>query len=248
MTLSLLAALTPATAQAQVRYGQGEGTKADKPMEFVVRIENVSTPMTLKLSNGKTAPAPTAPVLWIVHTEPDVLFTEGERDRGKGLEALAEDGNPDPLTKSLEGARGVAAVGAVNTPLGDKEAGPILPGKAYEFRVTAKPGETLTVAFMFGQSNDLFYAPNGSGIALFDAAGKPMSGDVTGRFLLWDAGTEVNEEPGLGADQAPRQKAPNTGAAENGRVRLVRDRFTYPKVREVIQVTLTPQETMMSGH
>ena len=28
---------------------------------------------------------------------------------------------------------------------------------------------------------------------------------------LWDAGTEKNEVPGVGPNQAPRQAAPNTG-------------------------------------
>jgi hypothetical protein len=40
------------------------------------------------------------------------------------------------------------------------EAGPILPGNAYEFEITASAGELLTLAFMFGQSNDLFYTPH----------------------------------------------------------------------------------------
>ena len=70
-----------------------------------------------------------------------------------------------------------------------------------------------------------------------------MTGDVTSRIRLWDAGTEVNEEPGLGPNQAPRQHAPNTGPAENGVVRPiseVKDGFHYPNVAEVIRVTITP--------
>src|SRR5262249_1030302 len=90
------------------------------------------------------------------------------------------------------------------------------PGDTFEFKVTAKPGERLTIATMFAQSNDLFYAPKEEGIALFDASGKPVAGDITSQILLWDAGTEVNEEPGLGPNQAPLQPAPNTGPAEHG--------------------------------
>ena len=37
-------------------------------------------------------------------------------------------------------------------------------------------------------------------IALFDASGRPISGDVSSALGLWDAGTEVNEEPGVGPD------------------------------------------------
>ena len=97
---------------------------------------------------------------------------------------------------------------------------------------------------MFGQSNDLFYAPGESGIALFDAHGKPLQGDVTSQLALWDAGTEVNQEPGLGADQAPRQKMPNTGASERKPVGLVKDSFTYPPTVEVLKVTITPSPEM----
>jgi hypothetical protein len=37
---------------------------------------------------------------------------------------------------------------------------------------------------MFAQSNDLFYAPVEEGIALFDASGKPIAGDVISQILL----------------------------------------------------------------
>ena len=32
-------------------------------------------------------------------------------------------------------------------------------------------------------------------IALFDSHGAPVSGDVTSKLVLWDSGTEVNQEP-----------------------------------------------------
>lgn len=206
---------------------------------FTVRVENVSTAQTLKLSTGGTAPAPTAPVLWVLHTTDDPLFTEGRVDRGWGLERLAEDGNPTALAAALEGRSGIASVGADPIPMGDSGPGPITPGKAYQFTVTARPGQRLTLAFMFGQSNDLFYAPRGRGIELF-ANGEPVSGDLTGQLVLWDAGTEVNEEPGAGANQAPRQPAPNTGPAERKPVATVQDQFRYPVVSQVIRVTITP--------
>jgi hypothetical protein len=123
-------------------------------------------------------------------------------------------------------------VGSTNTPVGASSPGDIWPGQAFEFRITAKPGERLTFATMFAQSNDLF-----------DASGKPIRGDVTSQILLWDAGTEVNEEPGLGPNQAPLQAAPNTGPAENGVVRPiteVKDGFHYPTVPQVLRVTITP--------
>jgi hypothetical protein len=78
---------------------------------------------------------------------------------------------------------------------------------------------------------------------LFDQQNKPIQGDITHTLVLWDAGTEVNQEPGAGSDQAPRQKAPNTGAAENGVVRPVRDQFTYPNTLDVLRVTITPAQS-----
>src|SRR5690349_4048906 len=232
--LALIAtALTPASLLAQ--YGAG------REVQFTIGVENVSTPSTLKLSNGTTAPAPTAPILWTVTDEGNPLFTAGKPDRGQGLERLAEDGNPGVLADYIvANMKSVAHSGVVTVPVGDKGPGPITPGKAFEFTISAAPGQRLTLAMMFGQSNDLFYAPGEKAIALFDAKGQPLTADITSQLQLWDAGTEVNEEPGLGANQAPRQAAPNTGTAEKGKVMLVKDQFKYPSVREVVRVSVKP--------
>jgi hypothetical protein len=208
---------------------------------FTVRIENIAGEDAIVTSEGSTVPFAISPVAWVVHS-PDVsLFTVGVSALGAPLERLAEDGNPVPLAESLDGAPGVASVGTVDTPVGADGPGPAAPVGEFEFHVTATPGMRLSFATMFGQSNDLFYAPDPPGIELFYADGTPASGDVTGMVFLWDAGTEVNQEPGLGSDQAPRQAAPNTGEDENGVVQLVDDGYTYPPVLEVIRVTITPQ-------
>jgi hypothetical protein len=81
------------------------GISAQADETFTVRIENVSANNALKLSNGKTEPVGVAPVLYLVHTNRGPLFTSGQPDRGKGLEALAEDGPTGPLEKSLKGKR-----------------------------------------------------------------------------------------------------------------------------------------------
>ena len=215
-----------------------------KSTTFTVRIENVSTPMTLRSKNGETAPAPNSPGLWVVHTKLARLFKLGKTDPGWGLEAQAEDGNPATLAEHCMHHEGVVASGVFNTPVGDDQPGPALPGKKYEFTFAAEPGQRLSFTTMFGQSNDLFMAPGEMGIALFDGKGKPMSGDITSKIELWDAGTEVNQEPGFGPDQAPRQAGPNTGASEKKPVGKVKDGFTYPKVSDVIRVTLMPSESM----
>src|ERR1700756_4307926 len=123
------------------------GVSAQADEIFTVRIESVSAKDALKLlSNGKTEPVGVAPLLYLIHTNRAPLFTSGEPDRGKGLEALAEDGPPDPLAKSLKGQPGIVHVGSADTPVGAGKPGGIRPGDAYEFKVTAKPGERLTIA------------------------------------------------------------------------------------------------------
>ena len=175
-----------------------------------------------------------------MHSGSSVLFAAGEEDRGEGLEMLAEDADPSALSAAVASKTGVTASGIFNAPEGASGPGPAFPGDAFVFTVTAMPGDRLSLASMLGQSNDLFFAPAEAGLALFDALDNPVSGDVTGMFLLWDAGTEVNEFPGVGPNQAPRQPGPNTGPDENGTVRQVNDGFTYPRVDQVIRVTLTP--------
>lgn len=117
----------------------------------------------------------------------------------------------------------------------------VTPGESYSFSFEAGKGHYLSFATMFVQSNDLFYAPDESGLALYNDSGDPVTGDVTNMLYLWDAGTEVNQEPGVGADQAPRQSGPDTGTDESGTVKLlteVNDGFNYPPIEEVISVML----------
>jgi hypothetical protein len=146
------------------------------------------------------------------------------------------------LNEALANRQGVIRSGVFNTPVGAAGPGPLLPGEAYEFSFAATPGDYLSLATMFVQSNDLFYAPDGAGIVLFDAAGTPINGDITGQIGLWDAGTEVNQQPGFGADQAPRQAGANSGAAENGVVQPVADGLTYPAVNDTIRVIITTEQ------
>ena len=182
-----------------------------------------------------------APGVWAVHSVAEPLFTDGAADRGDGLEGLAEDGNAADLAAVLADQSGVAGSGVFNTPVGADGSGPAEPGASYEFTISARPGAWLSFATMFVQSNDLFYAPDDTGIALWDADGNALDGDITSQILLWDAGTEVNQAPGIGPDQAPRQSGPNTGADEGGVVQVVDDGFSYPATGNVIRVTISAQ-------
>lgn len=187
--------------------------------------------------------SPIAPGVYAVHTGSSVLFAAGQPDRGEGLEMLAEDADPGALRTAVAGKNGVTDTGIFNTPVGASGPGPAFPGDAFVFSLTAVPGDRLSLASMLGQSNDLFFAPAEAGIALFDGLDNPVSGDLTGMMLLWDAGTEENEFPGVGPNQAPRQAGPNTGPAEHGTVRQVNDGYAYPRVDQVIRVTITPLVT-----
>ncbi|MEM1126822.1 MAG: spondin domain-containing protein [Bacteroidota bacterium] len=207
---------------------------------FVVRIENVSTGETLPIPGGSVA-VPMAPGTFAVHP-PTVSFFENGGAASPGIEAIAEDGDASISASELRGA-GTLQFGAFNTPVGAEGPGPLLPGNAYEFDLEAAPGDHLSFATMFVQSNDLFYAPNPTGIPLFDGNGDPVSGDITDQVELWDAGTEVDEEPGTGPNQAPRQSGPNAGEDENGVIVEVpnggmNDGFSYPTRDQVIRVTL----------
>jgi hypothetical protein len=233
---ALLAAALPAMAQSSAQ-----------PTKFTIKVENISKGEVLKLSNGKSAPFVSAPVLWAVHTgNTNPMFVGGQPDAGKGLETLAETGNPSQLAKSLTAAKGIVSVAADDQPLGTTNHGPITPGQGYQFEVSAVPGQSLSVAWMFGQSNDLFYS-NDRPIALFDAAGKPKSGDMTLQLSLWDAGTEVNEEPGLGPNQGPRQKTPDAGVPEHSAVAHVSDKYTYPHTAEVLRLSINPAAESVSS-
>jgi hypothetical protein len=231
-----------ALAFAQVARAQG----APHATSFSVKVENISKGEVLKLSSGKTAPFVAAPTFWALHTGAgNPIFTGGQPEPGNGLEQLAETGNPEGLIKYVSAISGVTAVGANARPLGATSDGPLTPGQAYEFEVSASPGQSLSLAWMFGQSNDLFYS-NERPIALF-VGGKPVSGDMTAQLSLWDAGTELNEEPGLGPNQAPRQKSPDAGIAENQSIAHVRDRYSYPSTGQVLRVTVTPNATAVSA-
>jgi hypothetical protein len=184
---------------------------------FTVRIENIS--------DNSALPGPFAPGAWAVHNEPDPFFTEGEMDRGLGLEDIAEDGNPASLAAALAGQMGVESSGVFNTPAGASAPGPLFPGQAYEFTFsTTMTTSRLSLATMLVQSNDIFASPDGQGIPVFGPDGSLWMGerDVTDELTFWDAGTELNQAPGLGPDQAPRQAGPDSGAAE-GVVRYFND-------------------------
>lgn len=219
-----------------------------KPMKgatkFTVRVENISNPDGMAASDGTKFPFALSPGMFVLSAKSGVLFTEGKRARANGLEMQAEDGDPTGLVKSLEAMHHASNLhGVFNTPLGAMAAGPIRPGDSFEYSFTATPGMKLFTAMMFGQSNDWFYAPDVKGIELFDSKGNPIRGDVADQLVLWNAGTEVDEEIGIGPNQGPRQKGMNTGPAENGVVRRVKD-ARWGDNTKFFRVTITAENAM----
>ena len=207
---------------------------------------------------------PLSPPAYAVHTDAVNVFEVGQ-PASEGVELIAEDGFPagslggmdlppsSGLVEALMGQTGVRTVGAVAAPGGMVPAlEPGMPGESVDFTVTASPGDRLSFLTMYVQSNDYFYGFGEDGLALFDADGTPVSGDVTDQVVLYDAGTEVDEEPGVGPNQKPRQgpTAVDVGTAENGVVQSVvaagasggtNDSYSYPPSAQVIRVTITPQ-------
>lgn len=172
--------------------GMGDPMAPPGARSYVLRVENVA---------GASFPSAISPGVWLAHADADPLFTEGERDRGEGLEALAEDGDPSALAATLDPA--------LSGIFGD---GPLAPGESLEVtvRVTGERPR-LSFATMLVETNDVFLAPAGDGI---DLSGITAETDITDRLQLWNAGTEDDEAPFLGPHQAPRQQTPGAGPVE----------------------------------
>jgi hypothetical protein len=201
---------------------QAQASSLSKEVQFKVTIRSVSKDDTLKIP-GSALRAPIAPGVFLVDRTA-LVASRGERATPE-LERLAEDGNYEPLQQKLASEFGARS-------------GMFVPGQ--EFTILAHPGDRLSFATMFVQSNDKFYAPRTEGIALFRADENPVAGNLTSEVRLYDAGTEVDEQPGVGHNQAPRQNGPNKGSDQNQPIGEARDGFIYPAVREVIEVTIRP--------
>ena len=230
LTLLLAAALLPACTTS------GSDGGSDGNVLVTIRIENIGT--TFTEPSGEVTPV-FAPGIWVLHQGGEPLFTAQMPDRGEGLEALAEDG--DPASLSMAAFEDLAR-GTFTMPDGTYEDGAIEPGGSFSAELSVPPGARLSLAGMFVQSNDLFVGTPAAGIPLVDMDGALVATDLTASFDLWDAGTEVNEEPGFGPNQAPRQAGPNTGPDEGGVVRPVSDAgdgFNYPAVSDFLRITAT---------
>jgi hypothetical protein len=127
--------------------------------------------------------------------------------------------------------------------------GALGPGDAMDITFTAGKKQAVSFAAMFGESNDWFFGPDVGGIALYDASGNPVSGDVTSQIKLWNAGTEIDQEPAVGDSTGPQQPSPDYGAPDpDPTVREIPktvtltdgSTFVRPDTDQMIAVSLTP--------
>lgn len=247
---------------------------------FTLRIENLSTALTLRTSDGLSKAVPLSAGSWALHEGLDPIFTLGDIEHEIEIERLAEDGDPSFLTGALVERTGISWPLSPGAWLVHRDPGGLFEDPAlerlaedgdpsflhdslarsgrdgrfgsfglvdsragFEFELAGSPGDRVSFATMLTPTNDVFFGPGPDGIVLFDGD-RPRSGDVTAEVDIWDAGTEVNQEPGIGNDQAPRQLAPDTGASEDLRPARLIDRddgFPYPTVSATVRVTLSAQ-------
>lgn len=234
------AAAAPAAVQ-QWMVDQEVMSVRDGQTEFVVRIENVSPADAMVYSDGSSEGAGFSHGVYAVHDFESPIYEPGQVAlAATGLESLAEDGNVRPMQAYLEKHPDVVESGIFYKLVGSDKDGELWPGAAYEFRVTADPGENLSFATMLMQSNDIVYGPKQGYLALFDSSGRPLAGDVTAELGAFDAGTEVNEDPKFGPDVGVNQKWLNAGEAEEKPVRAPDDGFAWPAPAKVLKVTIRP--------
>ncbi len=195
----------------------------EKGLEDLAETGNAG-PLGHYLSWNSGYVSPVAPVLWVLHDKKDMpIFTEGMQDYGMGLETLAETGDPGILYTSLMSDYETGVYLTREGGLGD---GPLFPGQIYKFTINGHVGQSLSIASMLGNSNDIFFSTGDEGIKLDNGVAEK---DLTHFIELYDAGTEPNEYPGA--------KTSNEDV-EGGTVRVLNDGMPWPDASQVIKVTI----------
>ena len=196
---------------------------ANFEVSFTLTLENRSSQTALKTAFSQG--------VWQVSAQPS-LFEIGKNASAE-LQRLAESGETGPLQKSLSSQPPTLLAGVWSETLA--------PGQKVTFNFKAKAGQKLSFATMLAESNDLLLAPANGSLALFDSQNEPLSGDLSAQLELFDAGSEVNQAPGQGSFQFPRQKSADEGSVETSPVRLlkdVKDGFQYPAASALVSLKL----------
>lgn len=218
-----------------------DNTRARK---FTVRVENVSMPGTIT-SDRAGGTVPLSPGAYAVYMGDNPMF-HVDQPANNATARIAEDGFPMMKAMDLKNNSKVSMSGTFDSP-GGPDMGPALfAGEVSTFTVTAKPGDRLQLQTMFVQSNDWFYAFGDNGLALFNG-NSPVSGDMTDKLVLYDAGTETDTAPGTGPYQKPVQDPLATNVRPDDTVNRIKENndrhpgFTIPAKNMVIRITITPQ-------
>jgi hypothetical protein len=225
------------TVPLLVACDDGAGATAE-PISLLVSIENIAEPGILVSSTTDDArDILISPGVWAVHAPGVELFSAGE-SASPGLTTLAEEGNGESLTRELMVREDIELFGGFPATDGATySSDPIGPGDVVTFEVSANTDERLSFAAMFIHSNDILVATPLTGLEL--DLGDEVA-DVSTRLELWDAGTELNEEPGFGEHQ-PMQGS--GGTPEEGVVHRVDGTdaagWSYPPVGQFLRVTMT---------
>lgn len=194
---------TTTTAPAESSSSEDSGPPP-VPAQFEVVIENISGTSVL--------PSEISAGLWLeqaLATAP--VFDANVVDRGEGLVALAEDGDPAALATAMMANADVLQSGTWDTPL--------LPGESTSFTFTATPADRLSLLAGLGTGNDAFIGTGPLGVGLFANNGSPLDErDVSDVLVVWEVGSEYTQAPGQGADQQSTQPALDTGMDEAGTV------------------------------
>ncbi len=214
----------------------------EAPTSFTLTFENISSPGQLSTSDGGSVDVVFAAGVW-AELDPGVLFTTGDAASTE-LEEIAEDGENLPLLVEVEDWPNQVTSGTLaDVDVSTYTESPLAPGVTVEVQIDAVPGDDVSFVSMFIQSNDAFVGPRGGSLQLFDDMGQPLTGDRTADLALFDAGTEMNEEPGLGPNQPLRQAAHGDGMVEGGVVTIIDGMdaagYTYPAIADVFRLSVS---------
>lgn len=163
-----------------------------------------------------------SPTLVVIYTgDVNPIYELNKKAGTLGLKDLAQKGDPSVLKKSLEGMANVRHVYVLGEDM-------LAPGQKVEAQFKAWNGDKIAYATMFGYSNDWFYANS-------EAINTNFKGDLTGKTVLLDSGTGVNQYPGAGNNQALFRGTPQV---EDINIAPVGTTFPIPTVADAIKVSI----------